>query len=139
MMWRAWFSVSRNLVSLGRGGSETTLFASNTWGEDLDARRNSRSATIAGWVSNSIRSYHPMVDETSPSSMTERTWIWAVLGGHGCGRGAAGSLGVLGPICVTMTKMKIFVAPDGSVKARVIGGAKTSVCCRVHSGQRGQH
>ena len=104
--------------------TETTLFAPNTWGKDLDARRIAPvSGAIAGpswWGGSSIRNYHPMVDETSPSNPNERTWIWAVLGASGCGRGPSRR----GAVCVTLTKMKIFVAPDGSVKARVIGSAR---------------
>ena len=49
--------------------TESTLFAPNTWGEDLDARRIAPvSGAIAGpswWGGSSIRNYHPMVDETS--------------------------------------------------------------------------
>lgn len=103
---------------------EITLFEPNTWGKDLDARRISPvSGAIAGrswWGGKSIRNYHPMIDETSPSNANERTWIWAVLGGGGCGRTSSQR----NAVCVTMTKMKIFVAPDGSVKARNMGSKR---------------
>ena len=104
--------------------TETILFENNTWGKDLDARRISPvSGAIAGklwWGGKSIRNYHPMADETSPSNENEKTWIWAVLGGGGCGRSGSQASAV----CVTMTKMKIFVAPDGSVMARNMGSKK---------------
>lgn len=99
--------------------TETTLFEANTWGKDLDVRRITPvSGAIAGrlwWDGKSIRNYHPMADETSPSNANEKTWIFAVLGGIGCGRRASQREGS----CVTMTKMKIFLDADGSVKARV--------------------
>ena len=104
--------------------TETTLFEPNSWGTDLDVRRISPvSGAIAGrmwWQGKSIRNYHPMADETSPSNENEKTWIWAVLGGGGCGRSGS----QMSAVCVTMTKMKVFLASDGSVKVRNMGSKK---------------
>ena len=97
---------------------DVTLAEPGQWGADLDVRRVTPvSGATAGpdwWGGKSLRNFHPMVDETTTATADEKIWIFAVLGGSGCGGEG---------LCMTMLRVKIY-NDGGALKMQALGARK---------------
>jgi hypothetical protein len=97
---------------------DVTLADPGQWGQDLDVRRVTPvSGATAGpdwWNGKSLRNFHPMVDETTTPTKDEKIWIFAVLGGGGCGNDAW---------CITMVRVKIYNS-GGALKMKALGARR---------------
>lgn len=97
---------------------DVTLAEPGQWGADLDVRRVTPvSGATAGpdwWGGKSLRNFHPMVDETTTATADEKIWIFAVLGGGGCGGEG---------LCMTMLRVKIY-SDGGALKMQALGARK---------------
>jgi hypothetical protein len=97
---------------------DVTLAEPGQWGEDMDVRRVTpvSGATVGPdwWGGKSIRNFHPMVDETATATADEKIWIFAVLGGLGCGTGGT---------CITMLRVKIY-NDGGALKMQALGARR---------------
>ena len=99
--------------------NDATLAAAGEWGADMDVRRvtpvSGATAGVDWWGGKAIRNFHPLADESIPATPTEKTWIFAVYGGLGCGN----NLGT----CVTMVRVKFYIAGD-ALKVKLLGARR---------------
>jgi hypothetical protein len=128
--WQGDSRASENLVKFDDSAllSTYTLAEAGTFGTDIDVRRFiplNGAPCGASWSQGGrcIRNFAATPDTKSPSSRTEKHWIFGAIGSGGPGGGPY----------INMVRCKVYLDTDGSVKITAVDAAQG------YSGLASQH